>query len=118
MKKVLVIEDDRVMREVVAELLKEHFEVQTAVDGLAGVYAAFDTRPDVILLDLSMPRLGGWDVMEMLQGDTRTVGIPVVVMTALSGDEHRERAERAGAAFLGKPFDEGELLDVVSRMTS
>lgn len=120
MKRVLVIEDNDVMREVVGELLRgERFDVQTAPDGLAGVYAAHDHKPDVIVLDLSMPRMGGWDVIEMLRGDDRTAKIPIVVMTALAGDDLRSRAEREGCAgFVVKPFDEADLVALVTRLAT
>jgi CheY-like chemotaxis protein len=118
MKRVLVIEDDPVMREVVKELLREFYDVETADDGLAGVYAAHDCHPDLIILDLSMPRMGGWDVIEMLHGDERTIDIPIVVMTALTATGNRERAEEAGcAAFVEKPFDGDEFLQLITEIS-
>ena len=97
--RVLVIEDDRFLRRVhEAGLRQQGFTVLTAVDGEDGLNVARTQRPDVILMDLVMPKLQGFELLRLLKADAATDAIPVVVLSSLSGDGDVQAALRSGAA--------------------
>jgi two-component system chemotaxis response regulator CheY len=121
MTHVLVIDDDDAVRWVLQRNL-EHagFDVTTAVNGLDGVASIDDRAPDVVVLDLMMPVMDGFGVLEALQRDVRTARIPVVVLTAMAAPDMRARCEQAGARrVLTKPFEPStlaaEINDVLAR---
>ena len=90
------------------------FVVETAYDGEAGLGKCLSFLPDVILLDIAMPGIHGWEFCRRLRADPRTKDIPVVIMTAWLSDSLKQQVEEAKAArVLLKPFDENELVDIV-----
>lgn len=92
------------------------YRVREARDGRQCVTMAFAEPPDMIMIDLSMPLLDGWGVLEALRNDERTSGIPCVAVTAY-GDSDRERALQTGFdGYIAKPFRSAELLEVVSSL--
>jgi DNA-binding response OmpR family regulator len=109
---VLVADDDAdIVRFVEVNLRLEGFQVLTARDGQEALTKALDLQPDVVLLDVLMPRIDGYTVCERLRADHRGAAIPVILLTAnfISADE--EVARRAGADdFVVKPFDPFELM--------
>lgn len=107
MKTVLVIEDVEINRDLLVQLLEEEYAIVTAVDGAAGLAAAARDRPDLILLDLSLPVLDGWEVARRLKADPALRRIPVIALTAhaMSGDEAKARACGCDD-YLSKPIDE------------
>ncbi len=109
---ILYVEDNEFNRKIVRQLLaKTPYRLIEAVDGEAGVAAAQDSRPDLILMDVQLPKLSGLDATRRLRADPRTAAIPIVVITsfALSGDD--ERARQAGATdYLAKPYSPRDLL--------
>ncbi len=108
MRRVLVIEDDRDIRETIAALLdSEGYETDQARDGLEGLRQAREHPPSLILLDLMMPVMNGWQFRDAQRGDPEIAHVPVVVVSAVAG-----RAPDA-AACVPKPFEVGELLAVV-----
>jgi CheY-like chemotaxis protein len=97
MPKILVIEDNEMNRDMlIRRLARKGFETASAVDGLEGVDAARRGRPDLILMDMSLPALDGWEATRQIKADPGTRAIPVIALTAhaMSGD--RERALEAG----------------------
>ena len=118
MFRALVVDDSRVIRELIAVNLElEGFEVTTAGDGERALELAAEFRPDVITLDVMMPRLNGFETVHRLRQDPRTAGIPVVMVTGRAQSADRERGEEVGVeAYLTKPFEPAELVDVVSRL--
>jgi len=115
-RKVLVIEDDADIRAIMADMLSsEGYSVVEAADGVEGLERAREQLPDVILLDLMMPRMDGWAFREAQQADANLADIPVVVVSAAMSD--RLHAVPA-AAHLHKPFDVDELLGIVGRCAS
>lgn len=97
--RVLLVEDDRFLRRVHEVALRQRgFVVVTASDGEVGLQLAQAERPDVILLDLVMPKLQGFEVLRLLKADPATEGIPVVILSSLSGDEDIRAAMKQGAA--------------------
>ena len=80
------------------------FDVVEAADGVEALLRVRDTVPDIILMDLSMPLMDGWEATRSLKNDSRTAGIPIVVLSAHTHDGTPEEAKRAGcAAFVAKP---------------
>ena len=109
--RVLVIDDDADLGRVIRRVLElEGYDVLLSDDGLRGLAAAQRQRPDAIVLDLMMPVMDGYLVLEQLRNDARTRDVPVVVLSAVAFEETRERVEAAGAsAFLTKPFEPDHL---------
>ncbi|MEI8396463.1 MAG: response regulator [Rhodospirillaceae bacterium] len=109
---VLIIEDDELLAEFVQDMLEdEGFIVHVALDGAAGIDAAVLRRPTVILLDVSMPKLNGFQVLEWLKTDLRTRHIPVIMLTSHSQLREIEGAIAAGAkGYLVKPVSGDALI--------
>jgi CheY-like chemotaxis protein len=112
----LVVDDSEAIRSlIVVNLELEGFQVRSARDGQEGVETALSWLPDVITLDVVMPRLDGFGALERLRSDPTTARIPVVLVTARSPAADRTRAERLGVdAYLTKPFEPAELVSVVT----
>jgi diguanylate cyclase (GGDEF)-like protein len=113
--RVLVADDDAGLRALCrAALESEGFDVVEASNGTEAVTAARSESPDVLLLDLAMPHLDGWGVLEALGEDDATSDIPVVMMTGSASQENLDRADRAGALdFIGKPFEPADLIGTI-----
>jgi DNA-binding response OmpR family regulator len=118
MTKVLVIDDEAPIRLLCrVNLEAEEMDVIEAADGPSGVEKARDESPDVILLDVMMPGLDGWNVAELLLDDDRTAGIPIIFLTARA--EFRDRArglDIGGVDYITKPFNPLELAPLVQRL--
>lgn len=116
--RVLVVDDDDVIRQLITVNLElEGFDVATAIDGQDCLDRVKDVRPDVITLDVMMPRLDGWEAAGRLRADPDTAGIKVVLLSARAQEADLERGSRIGVdAYLTKPFDPDELIAVVRRL--
>lgn len=114
----LVVDDSSVIRELIAVNLQlEGFEVTTAGDGESALQLATELMPDVITLDVMMPRMGGFEAVEHLRHDGRTAHIPVVMVTGRAQAADLARGESVGVeAYLTKPFEPAELVEVVTRL--
>src|ERR1041385_7032397 len=109
--KVLVVEDDEDLRDSLATLLQDEYEVVTACNGDEGIAIARQQRPAVILLDILMPMKDGFETIACLREDRSTRNIPIVMLTAASGLQQRVKAFNLGADdFIPKPFEPEELL--------
>ncbi|EAQ68216.1 two component transcriptional regulator, winged helix family protein [Synechococcus sp. RS9917] len=108
---ILLIEDDRDMRELVGGHLEHNgFDVQRAEDGIKGQALALQYSPDLILLDLMLPKVDGLTLCQRLRRDERTAGIPILMLTALGGTKDKVSGFNSGADdYLTKPFDLEEL---------
>ena len=117
-KRILLIEDNEFNRKIVRDLLAHQpYDLLEAHDGEAGVAAARRDRPDVIVMDVQLPKLSGLDATRALRADPDTAKIPIIVVTsfALSGDD--KKAMDAGAsAYLAKPYSPRQLLDTIRKM--
>jgi CheY-like chemotaxis protein len=113
-KRVLVVEDSAVIQRLISVCLRPAgVEVETRADGPTGLEAALTTRPDLLILDVGLPRMDGWEVLDRIRSDVRTRAMKVLVLTAHAQEETRERADRGGAdAFLTKPFRPDDLRSV------
>jgi len=97
-KKILVVEDDKFLRKVYeSKLPKEGFDVVLAVDGVEGLEKLKTEAPDLMLLDLIMPRKSGFEVLEELKADKKAAHIPILVLSNLGQDEDIERTKNLGA---------------------
>lgn len=98
MAKILLVEDDKSLREIYGvRLLAEGYDIISAGDGEEALAMAIKDRPDLILSDVMMPKISGFDMLDILRSTTETKDIKVVMMTALSSDDQRERGEKLGA---------------------
>ncbi|GAB4537044.1 MAG: hypothetical protein Kow0063_23270 [Anaerolineae bacterium] len=115
MNRVLYVEDDAEHCLVISNMLTARgFTVETAEDGLKGVQKAREWQPDVILLDLLLPRMDGFSVMSNLKEDPDTQDIPIIVISAWPTADNRRRVREAGAqGFIAKPFQVEELVNLV-----
>jgi CheY-like chemotaxis protein len=118
--RVLVADDDPIiLRLLEVNLGLEDFVVETASRGEDAIRRAQELRPDVIILDVMMPGMSGYEVAEQLRQDPDTSGIPVVFLSARAQEEDRKRGHALGvAAYVTKPFDPGELVDIVRRLAT
>ena len=112
MTKILVVEDNEMNRDMLSRrLARRGFEVVVAVDGRTGIEAARAESPDLVLMDLSLPEIDGWEAIRVLKADAATRAIPVVALTAHAMSDDRENALEAGCdAFELKPIDFARLL--------
>jgi DNA-binding response OmpR family regulator len=115
---VLAVDDDAViLRLIEVNLSLEGFRVETATSGEDVLARARDVAPQVILLDVMMPGVTGWDVAQRLKEDGTTSGIPIVFLSARTQEEDRRRGEDLGvAAYVSKPFDPTELVQTIRRV--
>jgi two-component system, cell cycle response regulator DivK len=116
MKKILIVEDVDFNRDLLTQLLEEEFELIVANDGQAGIAAAEQERPDLILMDLSLPVIDGWEATRRLKAHAELKSIPIIALTAraMRGDEAKARASGCDD-FLTKPIDEALLFQMLNR---
>ncbi|MFD0739988.1 response regulator [Lysobacter koreensis] len=109
---VMVVDDSVTMRKVTGRVLERHnFEVLTAKDGLDALERMVDVVPDLMLLDIEMPRMDGYELATAMKADPRLRDVPIVMITSRTGDKHRQRAFEIGVnRYLGKPYQEPELM--------
>ncbi|HEU4773977.1 MAG TPA: response regulator, partial [Lysobacter sp.] len=109
---VMVVDDSVTMRKVTGRVLERHnFEVATAKDGIDALERMVDVVPDLMLLDIEMPRMDGYELATHMKADPRLKDVPIVMITSRTGDKHRQRAMDIGVdRYLGKPYQEPELM--------
>ena len=117
-KRVVIVEDSATMRGLVRRQLMRDgrfIVVGEAEDPYEAREVIKQTNPDVLTLDVEMPRMDGFDFLRSLRADPRYQALPVIMITSRTADKHREHALELGAnAYLGKPYDEGELLRLLA----
>ena len=120
MARILVVEDDHVIRELlVVNLTMEGHEPITAVDGAEALVMIEDERPDVVLLDMMLPGVDGWDVTARVKGDPSTSGIPIVALSARAMQSDIDRGAEVGVDhYVTKPFDPIELMGLVNDLVN
>ncbi|MGO4879219.1 MAG: response regulator [Bryobacteraceae bacterium] len=119
MSRILLVEDNELNRDMLGRRLRHRgYEVVTAATGRQGVEMARREKPDVVLMDLSLPEIDGWEAARILKSDADTRTIPVVALTAHAMRGDRERALEAGCDdYATKPVDMPLLLDIIARLT-
>jgi CheY-like chemotaxis protein len=118
MAKILLVEDQEMNRDMLTRrLVKRGYEVEIAVDGAEGVDKARNGSPDLILMDMSLPVMDGWEATRRLKADEATRGIPVVALTAHAMSTDREKALEAGCdAYETKPVELPRLLETMQKL--
>jgi chemosensory pili system protein ChpA (sensor histidine kinase/response regulator) len=112
---VLVVDDSITVRRVTQRLLKrEGFRVALAADGLQALERLQEEKPAVVLSDIEMPRMDGFDLARNIRGDVKLRDIPIIMITSRIAEKHREHARALGVDhYLGKPYSEDELIGLV-----
>ncbi len=113
-KIILLVEDVPLNRDLIVQLLEDHYRVVQACDGFEGVAMAIQKRPDLILMDLSLPGLDGWEAIRRIRNHAETRHIPIIALTAHAMIGDKEKAIALGCDdYLTKPIDERLLLKTV-----
>jgi chemosensory pili system protein ChpA (sensor histidine kinase/response regulator) len=109
---VMIVDDSLTVRKITSRLLtREGFEVVTAKDGIDALQVLTEQTPDLILLDIEMPRMDGFEFTKTIKGDPRNAHIPIIMVTSRTAEKHRNRAAELGVdLYLGKPYQEEDLL--------
>jgi len=109
---VMVVDDSITMRKVTGRVLeRNNFEVLTAKDGIDALERMADVVPDLMLLDIEMPRMDGYELATAMKADPRLRNVPIAMITSRTGEKHRQRAFDLGVnRYLGKPYQEPELM--------
>ncbi|HEX5276941.1 MAG TPA: response regulator, partial [Fluviicoccus sp.] len=117
-KTVMVVDDSVTVRKVTSRLLERHgYEVVLAKDGLDAITKLEDIRPDIMLLDIEMPRMDGFEVASLVRHNPNLEGLPIIMITSRTGEKHRERAFQIGVnCYMGKPFQEQQLLETIGEL--
>jgi len=110
---VMVVDDSITVRKVTSRLLSRHnMDVITAKDGVDALDVLQDRTPDVVLLDVEMPRMDGFELARHMKNTSTLKHIPIIMITSRTGEKHRQRAMNIGVnSYLGKPYQEEELLE-------
>jgi DNA-binding response OmpR family regulator len=116
MKKILIIEDDKFLRELIAQkLIKEDFEVSEAMDGEEGIKKIKEEKPDLILLDLILPGIDGFEVLSQMKKEPALASIPVIILSNLGQKDDVEKGLKMGAIdyLIKAHFTPGEIIDKI-----
>jgi len=113
---VLVVDDSLTVRKITTRLLtREGYRVESAKDGVDALEKMHDLIPDVMLLDVEMPRMDGFELARVMNSNDRLKSVPIIMITSRTADKHRNRAMELGIkAYLGKPYQEQQLLDTIT----
>jgi len=117
-QKILIIEDNEMNRDMLSRRLARHgYEVVVAVDGAEGLARARDERPALILMDMSLPVIDGWEATRRLKADPETAAIPIIALTAHAMTSDRDKALEAGCdGYETKPVELPRLLEAMEKL--
>jgi chemosensory pili system protein ChpA (sensor histidine kinase/response regulator) len=117
---VMVVDDSLTVRKVTSRLLERAgYQVVTAKDGVDALEQLKEINPSVMLLDIEMPRMDGFELTKRLRQDSKTRGLPIIMITSRTAEKHRDYALELGVnEYLGKPYKEDELLQHIARFIS
>jgi len=115
---VMIVDDSVTVRKVTSRLMERHgYEVKTAKDGVDAMNQLQDIRPDVVLLDIEMPRMDGFEVLRSVRRDENLKDLPIIMITSRTGEKHKQQAMELGVnQYLGKPFQEANLLATIDEV--
>ena len=116
---VMVVDDSLTVRKITSRmLLRESYEVATAKDGVDALQQLQDIMPDIILLDIEMPRMDGFEFARNMRADAKLKNIPIIMITSRTADKHRNHALELGVnEYMGKPYQEEQLLALIKQYT-
>jgi chemosensory pili system protein ChpA (sensor histidine kinase/response regulator) len=108
----MIVDDSITMRKATEGLLTRlGFDVVTAKDGVDALARLYEQTPDIVLLDVEMPRMDGFEFASIIRNDSQFKHLPIIMITSRTGDKHRQRAMSIGVnAYLGKPYQDDELI--------
>ena len=117
--KILIVEDNEMNRDMLSRrLLKKGFEIIIDVDGAEGVEKTINEKPDLVLMDMSLPVMDGWEATKNLKANNETAKIPIIALTAHAMAQDKEKALAAGCdEYDTKPIDLNRLLSKISSLT-
>ena len=116
-QKILIADDEQGIRLIISRLLAEEYIVLEAADGEEAIDIAKEQQPVLILMDLMMPKMDGYDACLRIKSDQATKGIPVVILTAVGHELNKKYAEEMGAdGYITKPFTRESLLEEMRRL--
>ncbi len=115
---VMIVDDSVTVRKVTSRLMERNgYEVATAKDGVDAMGQLQDIRPDVVLLDIEMPRMDGFEVLRSVRRDENLKDLPIIMITSRTGEKHKQQAMELGVnEYLGKPFQEASLLSTIEEV--
>ena len=115
---VMVVDDSITVRKVTTRLLeRNNFKTVSAKDGVDALAQLMEFKPDVMLLDVEMPRMDGFELATNIRNDQQLKNLPIIMITSRTGQKHRDRAMNIGVnIYMGKPYSEGELLDNINNL--
>jgi two-component system, cell cycle response regulator DivK len=117
MKKILIVEDVEFNRDLIVQLLEDTYDVLTAADGAEGLQLAAREHPDLILMDLSLPVIDGWEATRRLKANAALHDIPIIALSAHAMMGDREKSLQSGCdEYLSKPLDENLLFATLARL--
>ncbi len=117
LRRVLYVEDAPLNRDLMRRMLRDQYELFEAEDGESGLARVAELMPDVVLMDLSLPRVDGWEATRRIKADPRLRHIPVIAVSAHSGVDERRRAKEAGCiSYVTKPVDRKLLCEIIEQM--
>ncbi|MFH1510015.1 MAG: response regulator [Candidatus Nealsonbacteria bacterium] len=114
--KILIVEDDKFLRELISQkLLKEQYDVSVAIDGEEGIKKIIEEKPDMVLLDLILPGIDGFEVLTKMKNDPTVSNIPVIILSNLGQKEDIERGLKLGATdyMIKAHFTPGEIIEKI-----
>jgi chemosensory pili system protein ChpA (sensor histidine kinase/response regulator) len=113
---VMVVDDSLTVRKITSRLLTRHgYRVLTAKDGIDALEQLHEVLPDIMLVDIEMPRMDGFSLTRAIRADARLAAIPIIIITSRTAEKHRQHAQEAGVNhYLGKPYNEDELLQHIA----
>lgn len=118
-KRILVVDDEPNIRLLLTRMLSNDYTILEATDGQEAIDLARDLKPDLILMDLLMPRMDGYTACSIIKTDPTTRGIPVVMLTAVGFELNKQLAERVGASgYITKPFALSDIIKTISPLFS
>jgi len=117
---VMVVDDSVTVRKVTSRLLERNgMNVLTAKDGVDAITQLQERKPDIMLLDIEMPRMDGFEVATLVRHDERLKDLPIIMITSRTGEKHRDRAMAIGVnEYLGKPYQESLLLETIQQLVT
>jgi chemosensory pili system protein ChpA (sensor histidine kinase/response regulator) len=115
---IMVVDDSITVRKVTTRLLeRNNFKTVSAKDGVDALAQLQEIKPDVMLLDVEMPRMDGFELATNIRNDDSLKNLPIIMITSRTGQKHRDRAMNIGVnIYMGKPYSEGELLENIDSM--